>query len=311
MDLSICGLREASGALSSTAASIYGYGFLRISTHPHKPSFRFWEFQYPGVSNKPLPVRAKKRNAPSKPVLKPTIIEEVSEDDEDDLLYRDFEDEEEMDEDNYFEDEYLAEDIEPYAGDGDGGGGISLAGTFWDKEALSIAEEVCLSFDGDLKIYAFKTLANSTIRVRIEKLSNKSGSPSMDDIEAFSLAYRKRLDEAELSGSIPENVSLEVSSPGVERVVRIPQELDRFKDRPMYVKYISVAAETSSSAESDGIFRLVAFDLERKCCTWGLADVKVNREKSGKGRPLSKKQRVTEIVLTIETELGENIATFI
>ena len=32
----------------------------------------------------------------------------------------------------------------------------------------------------------------------------------MIDVEAFSIAYRKRLDEAELSGSIPENISLEV-----------------------------------------------------------------------------------------------------
>ena len=36
-----------------------------------------------------------------------------------------------------------------------------------------MAEEVSMSFEGDLKIYAFKTLVNSTIQVRIEKLSNK------------------------------------------------------------------------------------------------------------------------------------------
>lgn len=58
-------------------------------------------------------------------------------------------------------------------GDGGGGGGISLAGTWWDKKALEIAEEVSLSFDGELRIYAFKTLLNSIIQVRIEKLSNK------------------------------------------------------------------------------------------------------------------------------------------
>ena len=40
-------------------------------------------------------------------------------------------------------------------GDGEGGGGISLAGTSWDEEALAIAEEVTLSFDGDLGIYRF------------------------------------------------------------------------------------------------------------------------------------------------------------
>lgn len=107
-----------------------------------------------------------------------------------------------MDDDgNDFEDEYVEEDSEAYVsfvferlvsmislyfrsmiflitlclkvGDGGAGGGVSLAGTWWDKEALAIAEDVCLSFDGDLKIYAFRTLPNSTIKVRIEKMSNK------------------------------------------------------------------------------------------------------------------------------------------
>ena len=33
----------------------------------------------------------------------------------------------------------------------------------------------------------------------------------MEDIEAFSVTYRARLDEAQLNKSIPENISLEVS----------------------------------------------------------------------------------------------------
>ncbi|KAK9748850.1 hypothetical protein RND81_02G085100 [Saponaria officinalis] len=140
-------------------------------------------------------------------------------------------------------------------------------------------------------MYAFRTLVNATIQVRIEKLSTKSGSPSMSDIEAFSTAYRTRLDEAELAKTIPENISLEVSSPGVERVIRVPQDLDRFKERPMYVKYITEVTDANTSTETDGIFRLVSFDLETNSCTWGLADVRINREKAGKGRPMSKKQR--------------------
>jgi hypothetical protein len=59
------------------------------------------------------------------------------------------------------------------AGDGGAGGGISLAGTWWDKEALALAEQVSASFDEDLKIYAFKTAANLTIRVRFEKRSTR------------------------------------------------------------------------------------------------------------------------------------------
>lgn len=84
----------------------------------------------------------------------------------------------------------------------------------------------------------------------------------------------------------------QVSSPGVERVLRIPQDLDRFKDRPMYVKYVSdEVAEGGSSSEHDGVLRLVSFNLETNACIWGIADVRVNREKAGKGVPLSKKQR--------------------
>ncbi|GKF87355.1 hypothetical protein Tco_0258232, partial [Tanacetum coccineum] len=37
-----------------------------------------------------------------------------------------------------------------------------------------------------------------------------SGSPDMEDIEAFSKAYQERLNEAEAAGSIPVDISLEV-----------------------------------------------------------------------------------------------------
>ncbi|XP_050365217.1 uncharacterized protein LOC126783740 [Argentina anserina] len=256
---------------------------------PHNLSipFRF-------VPSKCPTLQARKRNSEpeQQPRVSPTIVEEVSEDDEDDdVIFDDFDDDEASMDDDYFGDESAANEAELYDGDGGGGGGISLAGTWWDEKALEIAEEVILTFEGDLNIYAFKTLPNFTIQVRIEKLSNKSGSPSMEDIEAFSRTYRTRLDEAELARSVPENLCLEVSSPGVERVVRIPQDLDRYKDRPMYVKYVTETDATGSLSESDGIFRLVSFDMETKCCIWGVADVRINREKAGKGRPLNKKQR--------------------
>ncbi|CAI9291479.1 unnamed protein product [Lactuca saligna] len=226
-------------------------------------------------------VTAKKKTPSSEPVLSPSIVEEVSEDDD----FEEFDDDE-FDDDYDIEDEYAIEDAETKAGDGGGGGGISLAGTKWDKQVLEMAEQVSMSFDGELGIYAFKTLQNSAIRVRIERLTNKSGSPTMEDIEAFAKAYRERLNEAEADGSIPD-ISIEVSSPGLERVVRVPQDLERFKDRSMYVRYTI----EGDDEERDGVLRLESFDLETKRCIWGLADVKVNREKAGKGRPLTKKQK--------------------
>ncbi|KAK8948654.1 hypothetical protein KSP39_PZI006064 [Platanthera zijinensis] len=193
------------------------------------------------------------------------------------------------------------EDSDPHFGDGAGGGGISLAGTWWDKEALSIAEDVSHSFNHELKIYAFKTSANSSIRLRIENICNKYGSPTMDDIEAFSSAYRLRLDEVESAGIIPKDISLEVSSPGIERVVAVPKDLERFKDRPMYVKYTTMDAETRTIQEADGVFCLISFDLENSHCLWGIADVKINRQKAGKGRPLSKKQRQWRLQTSFES----------
>ncbi|KAJ0085821.1 hypothetical protein Patl1_08139 [Pistacia atlantica] len=130
------------------------------------------------VPNKSCTVHARKRNSNSNSDSLPqkNLVEEVLLDEEEDVLFEDFEDEEVMDGDgggDYFEDEYAEEDSEIYAGDGGEGGGISLAGTWWDKEALAIAEDVCLSFDGVLKIYAFKTTLNCIIRVRIENMSKK------------------------------------------------------------------------------------------------------------------------------------------
>ncbi|KAG8064578.1 hypothetical protein GUJ93_ZPchr0004g39040 [Zizania palustris] len=131
--------------------------------------------------------------------------------DDDDLFDEDEDDDEE--DDYAFEDDFESDNEQDlYVGDGGAGGGISLAGTWWDKEVLALAEEVSASFDGDLKIYAFKTVANLIIRVRIEKMSTRYGSPTIDDIEAYTIAYRAKLDDAESAGRIPQNISLEVLS---------------------------------------------------------------------------------------------------
>ncbi|XP_027090651.1 uncharacterized protein [Coffea arabica] len=280
---------------------VMNYGGNCNYMHRHVFCFPFSSYRFPCLLRKSHVSTAKKKSSESEPILKPSIVEEVSakDDDEEDGLYFDDLDDDGLDEDDdYLDDEYIEE--EARVGDGSGGGGVSLAGTWWDKTALAIAEEVALSFDGELGIYAFRTLLNSIIQIRIERLTNKSGSPSMLDIEDFTSAYRERLDEAEVAGSIPDNITLEVSSPGVERVVRVPEDLERFKERPMFVKYVSGVTESGSTSEHDGIFRLISYDLETKSCTWGIADVRVNREKAGKGRPLSKKQREWRLETTFD-----------
>ncbi|KAF8026501.1 hypothetical protein BT93_F3092 [Corymbia citriodora subsp. variegata] len=273
------------------------------SRHTHDCSSSFRACPPASAPNRAFASLARKRGSQPEPVLEPTIVEEVSGDvdEEGAVIFDDFDDDalEDEYEDGSFEDEYLEDDGEVYVGDGGGGGGISLAGTWWDKEALAIAKEVSQSCD--LKIYAFKTLLNCTIQVRIENLSKRSGSPSIEDIEAFSVTYRAHLDEAEAAKSVPENLSLEVSSPGIERVVGIPHDFDRFMDRPMFVKYVADTDSSGSLLEGDGIFKLVSVDMETNCCTWGLANVRANREKAGKGRPLSKKQREWRLTTSFES----------
>ncbi|KAJ3696697.1 hypothetical protein LUZ61_000402 [Rhynchospora tenuis] len=215
----------------------------------------------------------------------------LDDDDEDDF---DFED---------LEDEIEAGTTNIVVGDGGDGSGISLGSTPWENEALSIAEELSEnSFDGDFRIYAFKTSPKLHIYLRIEKLSSKYGSPSISDIEAFSRAYRGRLDEAAAEDRLPPNISFEVSSPGVERVMRVPEDLERFKDRPMYVKYITDEGPAlAPPKENDGIFSLISYDLELGQCIWGIADVKANRQQAGKGRPLNKKQREWRLTTPFES----------
>ncbi|XP_057814050.2 uncharacterized protein LOC131027973 isoform X2 [Cryptomeria japonica] len=213
------------------------------------------------------------------------------------------------DDDDYEESSEMEDPPKAEVGDGEEGGGASLGGTAWGGKALAIAEEVIGLFKDDLEIFAFKALNRGRVCVRLDKLSNKYGSPSIDEIEKFSNIYSEHLDKAKESGDLPHNLVLEVSTPGAERVVRVPKDLIRFKDLPMYVKYkvettisengsqeqdiylMEAAIEDDGSEEHDGIFVLDNVEMELGYCTWKLANVRLNRELLGKGRTLNKKKR--------------------
>lgn len=64
--------------------------------------------------------------------------------------------------------------------------------------------------------------------VRLDKLSDPRGSPSLDDIEDFSRRFYKALEER-LGEEVAGRMEVEVSSPGAERPVGIPGELERFR----------------------------------------------------------------------------------
>ncbi|XVE91632.1 hypothetical protein REPUB_Repub01dG0026900 [Reevesia pubescens] len=101
--------------------------------------------------------------------------------------------------------------VEPKIGDGGDGGGVVLQGVPWGESVLSIAHDVLMKlFNDDIKLYAFKTTPRGYIYVRLDKLSNEYGCPSMEELESYSHEYKKRLDEAGERREIPDDLALEV-----------------------------------------------------------------------------------------------------
>ncbi|CAI7810923.1 unnamed protein product [Closterium sp. NIES-53] len=129
------------------------------------------------------------------------------------------------------------------------------------------------------------------------------GSPMVEDIDSFLRDFNAL-----------------VSSPGAERVVKVPDDLIRFKELPMYVHYrlpseadntgdkeankgdLSAGGSTSAVAPggktSEEILSLLEVDEEERVTVWRVADVRLNRELyGGKGRPLSRKNRERRITV--------------
>lgn len=181
------------------------------------------------------------------------------------------------------------DDAEPEIGDGGDGGGVALQNVPWGQRALTIAEEVLMLFSEDIKLFAFKTTPLGYVYVRLDKLTDEYGCPGMEELECYNQEYKKRLDEAGALGEIPDDLALEVSSPGAERLLKVPDDVSRFKDMPMRVFYTENIE--SNCPERDGIFLIDSIENDKEMCVWKLANVKENRDPLRKGRPLSRKQK--------------------
>ncbi|XP_031499681.1 uncharacterized protein LOC116263972 [Nymphaea colorata] len=191
------------------------------------------------------------------------------------------------------------EEVEPKIGDGGDGGGVILGDLPWGERALNIAKEVLLQFDDDVKLFSFKATHRGYIYMRLDKLSNKYGCPSMDEIEEFNNVYKKKLDEVGEQGHIPRDLAIEVSSPGAERLLKVPGDLERFKDLPMQVTYVGDDLKWRNQQQV-GVFLLESVEADEGYCTWRLANVKENRDALGKGRLLSRKQKEWRLKLPFQ-----------
>ncbi|GJV04928.1 ribosome maturation factor RimP [Tanacetum coccineum] len=190
------------------------------------------------------------------------------------------------------------DESEPEIGDGGNGGGVVLHNCPWGQKVLSIAQDVLLQFGDDIEIFAFKTSPKGYIYVRLDRLCNEYGCPSIEDIKSYNNEYKKRLDEAGAKGDIPNDLAVEVSSPGADRLLRIPGDLQRFKDMAMRVKYVE--NDDPRSKEKEGVYFLDSIEVESESSVWKLADVKENRDPKAKGKPMTRKQKDWRLELPYE-----------
>nr|CAB3451958.1 unnamed protein product [Digitaria exilis]CAB3455718.1 unnamed protein product [Digitaria exilis] len=180
--------------------------------------------------------------------------------------------------------ESSTDDDEEWAiGDGGDGGGVVVLDVKWGERALAAAREVLAGhFGDDVAMFAFKVSPKGYVYVRLDKLTNIQ----------HQIVFVIYLDHDILCLSFWEY--WQVSSPGAERLLKVPEDLDRFKDMTMRVQYLVEGDNDLVSKQNllkDGIFLLESVDTQAEHCVWKLADVRENRAEAGKGRPLNRKQK--------------------
>ncbi|GBG82085.1 hypothetical protein CBR_g34365 [Chara braunii] len=139
-------------------------------------------------------------------------------------------------------------------------GGIDLGDSGeLGKTALAVAEGILQDhpgFSSDFSLYGLQVAERSSsanIRVALDKLSDVYGAPTCEEMEVYLVLYWQKLkDEVRLLRTSargarregpfsqypdPDDIHVEVTSPGVEREVKVPSELLRFKELPMTVVY--------------------------------------------------------------------------
>jgi len=165
----------------------------------------------------------------------------------------------------------------------------------WGERALDCARQVLAEIKeetGDIELYSFRiSPASFKVDIRLDKLDDQFGSPSVDHLTKFSRLLNTRLEE----NGAPEEIWVNVSTPGAERRIRVPEELLRFQNLPMKLKY---SAEEKGEEETQVKYLTFTGLPDADTSTWHLADVRANRP-DGKGRKLSKKKLEAEIVIPV------------
>ncbi len=85
------------------------------------------------------------------------------------------------------------------------------------------------------------------LEIELDDMKHPLGAVNVEQCETFSAAFVLLLDRAIAEKSIsgipedltPENYSLQVSSAGAERILKSPAEIERFKGKPLKIKFAS------------------------------------------------------------------------
>lgn len=111
---------------------------------------------------------------------------------------------------NYFENDYPAEEDDEYQEENDAE--IVTNGIDWAETALQAIQDI-LAEEDDLQLYSLKAIEDSMrLLVSLDKLSDKFGSPTLDEIGDFSLKLNTLL-ESKLGEEAAGMIEIEVSSP--------------------------------------------------------------------------------------------------
>lgn len=156
-----------------------------------------------------------------------------------------------------------------------------------ENTARELAEE---ALTNGIRIYDFQIgyLKNEIkIRVLLDKLSDPRGSVTIEECEEYTHLYRMKLD-SHLSEDDQYRYSLEVSSAGAEREIRLPDELNRFKNLPMTVSY------EQEGKNKKAVMNYLKMDTEKEITSWKLAGVKFN-----KNQGLTSKNTPDEIIIPV------------
>ena len=182
---------------------------------------------------------------------------------------------------------------------------IFTAGTDWGEMALASMTRVLRDdeFDRALAIFSLKvSVQRRRVYVSVDALRDKFGSPTLDQLGAVSRKFNADLEE----NGFPEDVALEVASPGAERRLRLPDDLARFAELPMRVTYADGENENEAKTATR-VMLIEDIDVEAGVATWKLADVEENRPQAKKGQGMNKKQREWRLVAPFDDVVAANL----